>query len=125
MEENEISKIIIGAAIKIHRKLGPGLLESAYEECMAYELTNENLQIERQKSIPLIYERIIINNAYKADIIVEDKVLIELKSVENVLNVHKAQLLTYLNFSNKKLGLLINFNSELLKNGIIRVVNKL
>lgn len=125
MRENEIATEVINLAIKIHRELGPGLLESAYEECLDYELRLANISFRRQLYVPLIYEEIKIEKAYKIDFLVEDKVILELKSVENLLDVHKAQLLTYLRLTDKKLGLLINFNNVLLKSGIIRVVNNL
>ncbi len=125
MHENELSEKIIGAAIKVHKNLGPGLLESAYEECLYYELEKLQLKIEKQKPMPLIYENVKLDIGYRIDILVEDKVVIEVKSVEPLNDVHLAQILTYLKLSNSKLGLLINFNVSLLKNGIRRVVNKL
>jgi GxxExxY protein len=125
MHENELSEKIIGAAIKVHKNLGPGLLESAYEECLYYELEKLQLKIEKQKPMPLIYENVKLDIGYRIDILVEDKVVIEIKSVEALNDVHLAQILTYLKLSNSKLGLLINFNVSLLKNGIRRVVNKL
>ena len=125
MHENELSEKIIGAAIKVHKNLGPGLLESAYEECLYYELDKLQLKIEKQKPMPLIYENVKLDIGYRIDIMVEDKVVIEIKSVEALNDVHLAQILTYLKLSNSKLGLLINFNVSLLKNGIRRVVNKL
>jgi len=125
MHENELSEKIIGAAIKVHKNLGPGLLESAYEECLYYELEKLQLKIEKQKPMPLIYENVKLDIGYRIDIMVEDKVVIEIKSVEAINDVHLAQILTYLKLSNSKLGLLINFNVRLLKNGIRRVVNKL
>lgn len=125
MNENEISTIIIGLCIKVHRILGPGLLESVYEECLSYELHKSGLTINRQTGIPVKYENIQLNQGFRADIIVEEKVIIEIKSVENLMDVHKAQLLTYLKLSDRKLGLLINFNSAILKNGIKRIVNNL
>ncbi len=125
MHENELSEKIIGAAIKVHKNLGPGLLESAYEECLYYELEKLQLKIEKQKPMPLIYENVKLDIGYRIDIMVENKVVIEIKSVEVLNDVHLAQILTYLKLSNCKLGLLINFNVSLLKNGIRRVVNKL
>ncbi len=125
MHENELSEKIIGAAIKVHKNLGPGLLESAYEECLYYELEKLQLKIEKQKPMPLIYENVKLDIGYRIDILVEDKVVIEIKSVEALNDVHLAQILTYLKLSNSKLGILINFNVSLLKNGIRRVVNKL
>jgi GxxExxY protein len=125
MNENELSTIIIGLCIKVHRKLGPGLLESVYEECLSYELHKSGLSIKRQIGIQVKYDSIQLNHGFRADIIVEEKVILEIKSVENLLDVHKAQLLTYLKLSEIKLGLLINFNSAILKDGIKRIVNNL
>lgn len=125
MTENEISKIIVDCALKVHRALGPGLLESSYEECLIYELSKRNLKVEKQKALPLIYEEVKLNVGYRIDLIVEDKVIIELKSVETLNDVHLAQVLTYLKLSECKLGLLINFNVALIKHGIRRVVNNL
>ena len=103
--------------------MGPGLLESAYEECMFYELKKYNLKVEKQKKLPLVYEEVKLDAGYRIDIIVEDKFIVEIKSVESLNDVHLAQLLTYLKLSNCKLGLLINFNVNLLKNGVKRVIN--
>jgi len=125
MHENELSEIIIGDAINVHKKLGPGLLESAYEECLYYELNKNGLNVEKQKPMPLIYDEVKLDVGYRIDIIVENKVVIEIKSVEALNDVHLAQVLTYLKLSNCKLGLLINFNVSKLVNGIRRVVNKL
>jgi GxxExxY protein len=123
--ENRLSKIIVDSCFKIHKKLGSGLFESVYEEVLCYELKKRNLKCERQVKIPVIYEDIKMELGFKADIIVEDKVLIEIKSVENIIPMHKKQVLTYLKLSGIKLGLSVNFNVELIKNGIIRIVNKL
>ena len=123
MTENEISKIVFECALKVHKTLGPGLLESAYEECMFYELKKSNLRVEKQKALPLVYEEVKLDVGYRIDIIIEDKFIIEIKSVEALNDVHLAQLLTYLRLSNCKLGLLINFNVKLLKEGVRRVVN--
>ncbi len=123
MTENEITEKIIGCAIKVHKKLGPGLLESAYEECVAYEILKSGLTIERQKALPLIYEEIKMECGYRLDLLVENKVVVEVKSVEAINDIYLAQLLTYLRVSNTKVGLLINFNMILLKDGIKRVVN--
>ncbi len=125
MTENEISKIVFDCALKVHRSLGPGLLESAYEECLFYELNKTNLKVEKQKPLPLIYENVKLEIGYRVDIIIENKVIIEIKSVEALNDVHLAQVLTYLKLSNSKLGMLINFNVTLIKNGIRRVVNNL
>ena len=123
MELNDLTEKIIGCAIKVHRVLGPGLLESAYEVCLVHELRKAGLKAERQVALPVIYEGLRLDADYFIDILVEDKVVIELKSVENILPIHEAQLLTYLKLANKKLGLLINFNVTLLKNGIKRRIN--
>ncbi|HOZ29480.1 MAG: GxxExxY protein [Bacteroidales bacterium] len=123
MEENEISNIIIKCAIEVHKFLGPGLLESSYEACLAYELKQKNLRIQQQLSLPLIYKDVKLDAGYRIDLLVEDKVIIEIKSVEAIADIHIAQILTYLKLKDLKLGLLINFNSVLLKNGIKRVIN--
>ena len=123
MNENDISKIVFESALKVHRILGPGLLESAYEEFLFYELKKYDLKVEKQKQLPLVYEDVKLDAGYRIDIIVEDKFIIEIKSVEELNDVHLAQLLTYLRLSNCKLGLLINFNVSLLKNGVKRVIN--
>ena len=125
MTENEISKIIVNKCYEIHVTLGPGLLESVYEEILFFELQKENLKIERQKALPVIWENKKMNIGFRADLIVENKVIIELKSVENIAPVHPKQLLTYLKITGLKLGLLINFNEVLIKNGITRIVNNL
>jgi GxxExxY protein len=125
MTENEISKIIFDCALKVHKTLGPGLLESAYEECLFYELMKTELTVEKQKALPLTYEEVKLDIGYRLDIIVENKVIIELKAVEAINDVHLAQVLTYLKLSDCKLGMLINFNVTLIKNGIKRVVNNL
>jgi GxxExxY protein len=120
METNQITEIIIGCAINVHKCLGPGLLESAYEECLVFELKNAGLIIERQKSIPVIYKEIKLDCGYRIDILVENTVLIELKTVDAFNPVHEAQILTYMKFAEKRTGLLINFNVSLLKNGLKR-----
>lgn len=125
MTEDGLSKIIIGCAIKVHSALGPGLLESAYEECLNYELTKAGLSVQKQKPLPLIYEEVKLEVGYRIDLLVENKVVIEVKSVEALNDVHLAQALTYLKLNNYKLGLLINSNVSLLKNGLKRIVNKL
>ena len=125
MTENELAKEIVDAAYKIHTQIGPGLLESAYEAILAYELRKRGFQIECQKEVPVMYETVQIEIGYRADIIVEDKVIVELKSVEMTAPVHKKQLLTYLKLADKRLGLLINFGEALIKNGITRVVIQL
>lgn len=123
MTENEISKIVFESALKVHKNLGPGLLESAYEECLFYELKKSNLFVEKQKALPLIYEEVKLDVGYRIDLIVENKFIIEVKSVESLNEVHLAQVLTYLRLSDCKLGLLINFNVKLLKEGVRRVIN--
>lgn len=125
MNENEISNKIIGAAIEVHKILGPGLLESAYETCLERELSIQGLSCQRQLALPLVYKDIKCDIGYRIDLLVEDKVIVEIKSVEMVNPVHIAQVLTYLRLSNRKLGLLINFNLPLLRDGIKRLINKL
>ena len=124
MTENQITEIIIGCAIKVHRNLGPGLLESAYQECLFYELKKEGLRVEKEKPLPLIYEKVRLECGYRLDLLVEDKVIVEIKSVESLNNIHLAQVLTYLKLSNNKIGLLINFNVLQLIKGLKRVINK-
>ena len=123
MTENEIASKVIGCAIEVHKQLGPGLLESAYQECLFYKLRTENLIVEKEKPMPLIFEEVKLECGYRIDLLVEQKVVIELKSVESLSNVHLAQTLTYMKLGNYKLGLLINFNVALLKQGIKRVIN--
>ena len=125
MTENEISKIIVNCAFNIHSSLGPGLLESVYEELLAFQLTDYGLLVERQKPIPVLYKNTKMEIGFRADLIIEHKVIIEIKSVEAIAPVHQKQLLTYLRITGKKLGLLINFNSALIKDGIQRIVNNL
>ena len=120
MNTNEITKRIIGCAIEVHKILGPGLLESAYETCLFYELQNAGLRVERQRPVPVVYKEIKLDCGYRLDIIVEDCVIIEIKTVDAFLPVHEAQILTHMKFARKRLGLLINFNVTLLKNGIKR-----
>lgn len=125
MDENGLSRSIIGYAMKVHTALGPGLLESAYEACLDYELTKAGLSVERQKPIPLVYETVRLECGYRADLIVENKVIVEAKALESLHPIHSSQLLTHLKLTNLKLGLLINFNVLHLKEGIKRVVNGL
>ena len=125
MTENELSKIIVDVCYKIHTKLGPGLLESVYEAILYYELNELGLKVERQKTLPVYWKEIVLDIGFRADLIVEDKVLIEIKSVAEVSNVHPKQVLTYLKITNMKLELLINFNESYIKDGIKRVVNNL
>jgi len=125
MHENEISKIILDLSIKIHQTLGPGLFESVYERILVYELEKAGLSTSVQTDIPVKYDGKIFDRGFRADIIVNDKVLIELKSVERLVDIHKKQVLTYLKLTEIKLGLLINFNEKLLKQGFVRIVNGL
>ena len=125
MTENEIAKIVVDAAYHIHRRLGPGLLESVYEVILAYALSSRGLNVERQKPVPIVFDGMKFDEGFRADLIVEDKVIVELKSVEKIAPVHKKQLLTYLRLADKRLGLLINFGASLIKDGIFRVANGL
>jgi GxxExxY protein len=125
MHENEIAREIDDSAYKIHHSLGPGLLESAYGKTMRYELRTRGLFVARQPRIPILYESICIDDSFRADLIIEEKVIVELKSIEAIAAVHYKQLLTYLRLSGLHLGLLINFNVELIKDGIKRIVNNL
>jgi GxxExxY protein len=125
MHENDISGIVIGEAIKIHSTLGPGLLESVYEECLCYKLITLGLRIEKQKAIPLVFDAVKLECGFRCDIIVESKLIIEIKAIESLSDIHTAQLLTYLKLTNLRLGLLINFNVLQLKQGLKRVVNSL
>lgn len=125
MTENELSKIIVDVCYKIHVKLGPGLLESVYENILSYELIKRGLKVERQKPLPVFWDELIMDIGFRADIVVEDCIIIELKSVEKITHVHQKQMLTYLKVTGLKLGLLINFNEGLIKNGISRIVLKL
>jgi GxxExxY protein len=121
--ENELSKIVFDAALKVHKALGPGLLESAYQECLYHELKKTELFVQKEKPLPLIYETVKLDCGYRLDIIIEDKLIIEVKSVESLTDIHLAQVLTYLKLSNCKLGLLINFNVLMIKDGLRRVIN--
>ena len=125
MTENEIGKIIVECSLKVHRELGPGLLESTYEACLLYELTQAGIQVESQKALPVVYREVKLECGYRIDLLAEKKVIIEIKSVEALNDVHLAQILTYLKLSGCKLGFLINFNVRLIKEGIRRVVNNL
>jgi len=122
MNENELSGKIIGLAIEVHRALGPGLLESAYKECLFHKLIQSELSAEKEKPIPLVYEKVKLDCGYRIDILVENKIVIEIKSIEDLNDVHTAQILTYMKLGGFKLGLLINFNVFLLKDGIRRYV---
>jgi GxxExxY protein len=123
MNENELSSRIIGLAISVHQNLGPGLLESAYKECLFHKLKKDGFQVEKEKPMPLIYEEVKLDCGYRIDILVESKVVIEIKSVEALNDVHLAQTLTYMKLGGYKLGLIINFNVSMLKDGIRRVIN--
>src|SRR5690606_7163629 len=125
MTENELSRIVFELGMKIHRKLGAGLFESVYEECLFYELKKAGLKVEKQKTLPIVYEELKIENAFRLDLIVEDKLILEIKTVEFISEVYKAQLLTYLKMTNCKLGLILNFRTAVFKDGVKRVVNGL
>lgn len=125
MTENELSNSVIGCAIKVHSCLGPGLLESAYEECLFYEMVSNGLFVEKQKPMPLVYEAVKLECGYRIDLLVEGMLVVEIKSVESLNEVHLAQVLTYLKLSGCKLGLLMNFKVARMKDGIRRVVNRL
>lgn len=121
--ENEITKIVIGFAIDVHRVLGPGLLESAYEECLCYELTHAHVPFRRQVALPVLYKGVKLECGYRMDLIADDLVVVEIKAIECLAPIHEAQLLTYLKLSGKRVGLLINFNVPVLKQGLKRIVN--
>lgn len=122
MENNKITEIIIGKAIEVHKQLGPGLLESAYQECLFYELKNSGLNVIKEIALPIVYKEIELDHGYRIDLLVENKVVIELKTVEFLNDVHTAQILTYMKLGNYSLGLLLNFHVKLLKNGIKRFI---
>ena len=121
---DQISRRIIGAAIEVHRHLGPGLLESAYQSCLAFELRQRGLRIEAQKALPVTYREVKLDCGYRLDLVVEDEIIVEVKAVENLLPIHEAQLLSYLRLANKKVGLLLNFHVSVLKSGLKRIVNE-
>jgi GxxExxY protein len=123
MTENEIAKCIFHSSLKVHKELGPGLLENAYKECLYYKLSQEGFIVEKEKAMPLVFEEVKLNCGYRIDLLVENKVVIEIKSVEALNDVHLAQILTYMKLGDYKLGLLINFNVTLLKHGLKRVIN--
>jgi GxxExxY protein len=125
MTENEVAKVIVDACFRVHTVLGPGLLESVYEAVLTYELEKRGLRVSRQHPLPVVYESVKLDEGFRADLIVQDLVTVELKSVEAIAPVHKKQLLTYLRLSGKRLGLLVNFGTNLIKDGITRVVNGL
>jgi GxxExxY protein len=119
-----ITRRIIGAAIEVHRRLGPGLLESAYEACLAYERQQLGMKVERQKPLPVLYKEVKLDCGYRMDLVVEDEIVVEIKAVERLVPIHEAQLLSYLRLTNKRVGLLMNFHVRLLKNGVKRIVNE-
>lgn len=123
MEINDLSYKVIGLAIEVHRELGPGLLESAYKECLFYELQKAGLQVEKEKPLPIIYKEVKLDHGYRIDLLVEQKLVLEIKTVERFTDVHFAQVLTYLKLGGFQLGLLMNFNSKILKNNIKRFIN--
>jgi GxxExxY protein len=125
MDENELSYLVIGSAIDLHKNVGPGLLESAYENALAFELRNKGLNVKQQVPMPFIYKEVKLEVGYRIDLLVENKLLIEVKSIDTLAPVHFSQLLTYLKLADKRLGLLINFNSKFLKDNIHRIVNNL
>ena len=122
-ELNKITEAIIGAAIDVHRALGPGLLESAYQACLAYELIERGRKVEQQKALPIVYKNIHLDAGYRLDLLIDDKVIVEIKSVDSIAPIHEAQLLSYLRLSKKKVGLIINFNVKVLRYGIRRLVD--
>ena len=123
MDENGIGGIVVDCAVKVHMRLGPGLLESVYEAVLAYELQNRGLLIRKQVPIPIIYDDLLFKEAFRADLVIEDKVILELKSVDRLTNAHKKQLHTYLRLSGKKIGYILNFGEALMKDGISRIIN--
>ncbi len=123
MTENQIAKVVFECSMKVHRSLGPELLESTYQECLFYELSNQNIKVEKQKALPLVYNEVKMEVGYRVDLMIEDKFIVELKAVDSLTDVHLAQILTYLKLAECKLGMLINFNVALLKNGVKRVIN--
>ena len=125
MYENELAKIVYESGLKVHRALGAGLLESAYEECLFYELTKQNILVEKQKALPLVYKEVKLDAGYRIDLFIERRLIVEIKAVDTLHDLHTAQILTYLKLSDCKLGLLMNFNTVLFKNGVKRIVNGL
>ena len=123
MHENQLTSKIIGAAIEVHRELGPGLLESAYETCLAHELKQQNLEVQQQITLPIVYKEVKLSAGYRVDLLVENQIILEIKSVRKLEDIHFAQTLSYLKLKKLRLGLLINFNEKLLKDGLRRVVN--
>ncbi len=125
MDENELAKIVVDLGFKIYKKLGAGLFENVYEECLFHDIKKFGLKVEKQKSLSIIYDDLVIENAFKIDLLVEDKLILEIKTVDYLNDIHKAQILTYLKMTNCKLGLLMNFRTDYYKNGIKRVVNNI
>ena len=123
MSENEIAKIVFDLGLKVHRALGPGLLENAYEECLFFELDRRGMRVDKQKALPLIYEEVKLDAGYRIDLMIDSKVIVEVKAVETLNDLHMAQILTYLKLSGCRLGLLMNFNTTLFKEGVKRVIN--
>ena len=123
MTENKITERIIGAAIEVHKALGPGLLESAYQECLFFELQSLGLEVKKEVSLPIVYKDVKLNHGYRIDLLVENKIVVELKTVESFTDVHYAQILTYMKLGKYPLGLLINFHTKLLKNGLKRFIH--
>ncbi|MEX0288441.1 MAG: GxxExxY protein [Flavobacteriaceae bacterium] len=124
MTNNELTELVIGSAIEVHRTLGPGLLESAYQECLYYELKKSKLKVRKEVALPIVYKEIKLDHGYRIDLLIEDKIVVELKTVECFTDVHFAQILTYLKLGNYPLGLLINFHTKLLKSGLKRFINE-
>ena len=124
MIENDLSRKIIGCAIEVHKQLGPGLLESAYQECLYYDLKQAGLKVQKEKPMPIIYKDVKLDHGYRIDLLVEEKVVVEIKTVDAFIDVHTAQVLTYLKLGNYKLGLLLNFHVTVLKNGIKRIIKQ-
>ncbi|MDQ2180696.1 GxxExxY protein [Marinifilum sp. D714] len=123
MKENEITRIVIECAMKVHSTLGPGLLESAYQTCLYYELSKTGLKVEKEKPLPIVYDDVKLDCGYRIDLFVEDMIVVELKSIDTFSDIHLAQVLTYLKLADQRVGLMINFNVERLKYGIKRVIN--
>lgn len=123
MKINELTYKVIGLDIEVHKELGPGLLESAYQECLFYELKNAGLKVEKEKALPIIYKEIKLDHGYRIDLLIENRLVIEIKTVESFTDVHFAQILTYLKLANHPIGLLMNFHSKILKNNIKRFIN--
>lgn len=122
-EENALTERIIGAAIRVHKAIGPGLLESAYQACLYYELQKSGLRVREQVPVPLVYGDVVLDVSYRLDLLVEEKVIVELKAVDSITSIHEAQLLSYLKLQDKRIGLLINFHVELLVSGVRRILN--